>query len=66
MSFLDLPRVPEPEVMDDAGEVEAYASAAAQKHLDAIDNTLIDHAVRLVRGANAAARSISAPVPARS
>jgi ubiquinone/menaquinone biosynthesis C-methylase UbiE len=50
MSFLDLPRVPEPEVMDDAGEVEAYASAAAQKHLDAIDNTLIDHAVRLVRG----------------
>jgi ubiquinone/menaquinone biosynthesis C-methylase UbiE len=50
MSFLDLPRVPEPEVMDDSGEVEAYASAAAQKHLDAIDNTLIDHAVRLVRG----------------
>ena len=33
--FLDLPRVPEPEVMDDSGEVEAYASAAAQAHLDA-------------------------------
>jgi ubiquinone/menaquinone biosynthesis C-methylase UbiE len=50
MSLLDLPRVPEPEVMDDSGEVEAYASAAAQKHLDAIDNTLIEHALRLVRG----------------
>ncbi len=50
MSFLDLPRVPEPEVMDDSAEVEAYASAAAQQHLDAIDNTLIEHAVRLVRG----------------
>jgi len=50
MSLLDLPRVPEPEVMDDSGEVEAYASAAAQKHLDAIDTTLIDHAARLVRG----------------
>src|SRR5277367_1821027 len=48
MSFLDLPRVPEPEVMDDSSEVEAYASAAAQAHLDAIDNTLIDHALRLV------------------
>jgi ubiquinone/menaquinone biosynthesis C-methylase UbiE len=50
MAFLDLPRVPEPEVMEDSGEVEAYASAAAQKHLDAIDNTLIEHAARLVRG----------------
>jgi ubiquinone/menaquinone biosynthesis C-methylase UbiE len=50
MSFLDLPRIPEPEVMDDSGEVEAYSSAAAQAHLDAIDNTLIDHALRLVRG----------------
>jgi ubiquinone/menaquinone biosynthesis C-methylase UbiE len=50
MSLLDLPRVPEPEVMDDSGEVEAYASAAAQKHLDAIDNTLIEHALRLVQG----------------
>jgi ubiquinone/menaquinone biosynthesis C-methylase UbiE len=50
MAFLDLPRVPEPEVMDDSGEVEAYSSAAAQAHLDAIDNTLIEHALRLVRG----------------
>jgi ubiquinone/menaquinone biosynthesis C-methylase UbiE len=50
MAFLDFPRVPEPEVMDDAGEVEAYASAAAQAHLDKIDDTLIGHAVRLVQG----------------
>jgi ubiquinone/menaquinone biosynthesis C-methylase UbiE len=50
MAFLDLPRVPEPEVMDDPGEVEAYSSAAAEAHLDAIDHTFIEHAVRLVRG----------------
>lgn len=50
MSWLDLPRVPEPEIMDDSGEVEAYASAAAQKHLDRIDDTFVEHAVSLVRG----------------
>ncbi|MGA2511514.1 MAG: class I SAM-dependent methyltransferase [Candidatus Acidiferrales bacterium] len=50
MGLFDLPRVPEPEVMDDSGEVAAYSSAAAQAHLDAIDNTLVDHAVRLVAG----------------
>jgi ubiquinone/menaquinone biosynthesis C-methylase UbiE len=50
MAFLDFPRVPEPEVMDDSTEVEAYASAAAQQHLDKIDNTLIEHAEGLVRG----------------
>lgn len=50
MAFLDLLRVPEPEVMDDSGEVEAYASAAAQAHLDSIDNTFVEHALRLVRG----------------
>jgi ubiquinone/menaquinone biosynthesis C-methylase UbiE len=50
MAFLDFPRVPEPEVMDDSGEVEAYSSAAAQAHLDAIDNTLIEHALRLLGG----------------
>lgn len=50
MSWLDLPRVPEPEVMDDSGEVEAYASAAAQKHLDHIDDTFVEHALSLVRG----------------
>jgi ubiquinone/menaquinone biosynthesis C-methylase UbiE len=50
MSWLDLPRVPEPEVMDDSGEVEAYASAAAQKHLERIDDTFVEHALALVRG----------------
>jgi len=50
MAFLDLPRVPEPEVMDDSAEVEAYASAAAKEHLDAIDNTFVEHAVRLLAG----------------
>lgn len=50
MSWLDLPRVPEPEVMDDSGEVEAYASAAAQKHLDRIDDTFVEHAIALLQG----------------
>ena len=47
MSWLKLPRRPEPEVMGDADEVEAYASSAAQAHLDAIDNTLVDHVLSL-------------------
>ena len=48
MSIFELQRVAEPEVMDDSAEVEAYSSAAAQSHLNAIDDTLVDHAVRLV------------------
>jgi ubiquinone/menaquinone biosynthesis C-methylase UbiE len=47
MGWLTLPRRPEPEVMSDAEEVEAYASAAAQAYLDAIDNTLVDQVVSL-------------------
>jgi ubiquinone/menaquinone biosynthesis C-methylase UbiE len=47
MSWFDLPRRPEPEVMDDQGEVEAYASAGAQAFLDAIDNTLVDQVLAL-------------------
>jgi len=50
MSWLDLPRVPEPEVMDDTDEVEAYSSAAAQAYLDRIDDTFVEHALRLVAG----------------
>jgi ubiquinone/menaquinone biosynthesis C-methylase UbiE len=50
MSWLTLPRKPEPEVMGDADEVEAYASAAAQAHLDAIDNTLVDQVLSLGLG----------------
>jgi ubiquinone/menaquinone biosynthesis C-methylase UbiE len=49
MALFDLPRVPEPEVMDDSGEVEAYSSAAAQDHLNAIDDTFVEHAVRLLK-----------------
>jgi ubiquinone/menaquinone biosynthesis C-methylase UbiE len=47
--LLDLPRVAEPEVMDDAVEVEAYASAAAQEWLNSIDASFIEHAARLVK-----------------
>jgi ubiquinone/menaquinone biosynthesis C-methylase UbiE len=50
MALFDLPRVPEPEVMGDSSEVEAYSSAAAQAHLEAVDNTFVDHALRLVKG----------------
>jgi len=55
MSWLDLPRVPEPEVMDDSDEVEAYSSAAAQAFLNRIDDTFVDHTLRLVRGRPAVA-----------
>jgi ubiquinone/menaquinone biosynthesis C-methylase UbiE len=47
--WLNLPRVPEPEVMDDSAEVEAYSSAAAQAYLNKIDNTFVEHAERLLR-----------------
>lgn len=40
-------RVPEPEVMDEAGEVEAYTSAAAQVYLEQIDRTFVEHVRRL-------------------
>jgi ubiquinone/menaquinone biosynthesis C-methylase UbiE len=49
-SFFALERVPEPEAMDDSDQVEAYASAAAQAHLDAIDDTFVAHAQLLIRG----------------
>jgi len=43
-----LTRIPEPEVMDDPGEVESYTSGAATRHLDAIDNTFVEHLLRLL------------------
>ncbi len=46
--MFDLQRFPEPEVMDDLGEVEAYSSAAAQAHLSKIDDSFVSHALRLV------------------
>jgi ubiquinone/menaquinone biosynthesis C-methylase UbiE len=48
MSWWQLPRVPEPEEMDEAHQVESYSSAAAERHLDAIDNTFVDHLMRLL------------------
>jgi ubiquinone/menaquinone biosynthesis C-methylase UbiE len=48
--FFELPRTPEPEAMEDAGEAEAYASAAAQTHLDAMDDTFVAHAQLLLKG----------------
>ncbi len=47
MKWLILPRKPEPEVMDDPEEVEAYASAAAQAYLDSIDNTLVEQVLSI-------------------
>jgi len=47
MDWLTLPRTPEPEVMESAEEAEVYASAAAERYLDAIDNTLVDMIARL-------------------
>jgi len=41
-------RVPEPEVMDESAEVEAYASAAAQSYLETIDRTFAEHVGRLI------------------
>lgn len=50
MALFDMPRVPEPEVMDDSSEVEAYSSAADQAHLNAVDDSLVEHALKLVSG----------------
>lgn len=50
MSLFDLPRVPEPEVMDDSAEVEAYSRSASQTYLEKIDDTFVDHAIRLIAG----------------
>jgi ubiquinone/menaquinone biosynthesis C-methylase UbiE len=49
MSAFDLPRIPEPEAMEDSSEVEAYSSAAKQAYLNRIDGTFVEHALRLVR-----------------
>lgn len=47
MAWWDLPRVPEPEVMEEDDDVEAYASAAAQAYLDKLDDTFVEHVLRL-------------------
>src|SRR5581483_5325301 len=43
-----LGRVPEPELMEDPEEVSSYASAAASRHLGAIDDSFIEHLARLL------------------
>ena len=43
----NLERVPEPEEMDEAEKVASYSSAAAEKHLDAIDDTFVEHLLGL-------------------
>jgi ubiquinone/menaquinone biosynthesis C-methylase UbiE len=48
MSWFDVPRVPEPEVMDDSGEVQAYCSAAADQYLSKIDDSFVEHALALI------------------
>jgi ubiquinone/menaquinone biosynthesis C-methylase UbiE len=58
--WLHLARVPEAEVMDDTGEVEAYSSAAAQAYLNKIDDTFVEHALRLLAGQTARRESGSA------
>ena len=48
MTWFDLPRIPEPEVMDDSDEVQAYSSAAADAYLSKIDDSFVEHALRLI------------------
>ena len=48
MNWFDLPRVPETEVMDDSSEVQAYSSAADEAYLGKIDDSFVDHVLRLI------------------
>jgi len=47
MSWNQVKRKPEPELMGDEDEVSAYASAAGQKHLEALDNSFVDRILSL-------------------
>jgi len=58
MTWLDLPRVPEPEVMDDSSEVRAYSSAAAEAYLGKVDDSFVEHALRLIGPASGRALDI--------
>ena len=55
MNFWHLPRDPEPEEMDSPEEVESYSSAAAEQHLEAIDDTFVEHLLRLLPQQNPSA-----------
>lgn len=54
LDFWKLPRVPEPEEMDDVSEVSSYSDAAAEQHLARIDDSFVSHAVRLAEWYSAA------------
>lgn len=60
MSWFDLPRVPEPEVMADADDVKAYSSSAAEEYLGEIDDTFVQHALRLAGSSPGCALDIGA------
>jgi ubiquinone/menaquinone biosynthesis C-methylase UbiE len=47
MRWLEMERKPEPEAMNGEDDVSAYASAAGQKHLDALDGTFVDQVLSL-------------------
>jgi len=47
MGFLDISRIPEPEVMAAEEEAEAYASATALRHLEALDDSFVDQVLTL-------------------
>ena len=46
-SWFHLERIPEPEVMDDRDEVEAYSASASQAYLERIDRNFVDQALGL-------------------
>jgi SAM-dependent methyltransferase len=47
MSWLEMQRRPEPEAMSGEDEVSAYASAAGQRHLEALDTSFVDQVLSL-------------------
>lgn len=49
MRWLEMDRYPEPEVMNAADDVSAYASSAGQNHLEALDKTFVDQVLALAR-----------------
>ena len=55
MGFWHLPRAPESEEMASAEEVASYSSAAAEQHLEAIDDTFVEHLLRLLPQQNPSA-----------
>jgi ubiquinone/menaquinone biosynthesis C-methylase UbiE len=52
VSWFSLKRIPEPELMDEDAEVGAYADAAAEAYLEAIDRSFVDQVERLLEPAS--------------